>query len=295
MRRLFRWLLEQARETWTYLLERPARLGVVLIALALGSLAGMPVGQEVFRYTWSDARFCDDCHTHDYANEAWSRSVHAKLTTCHDCHRVPIRHYPKNLWVTVVRKPRSQDDIHRPDVATVICEQCHAESGADEPLTGPLPSELRGQVVKIDHSPLHKVHLEADSREPGSYRGGGHGDEPPVGGAHGEEPGEAEAPGGEHGEEPEGSGHAPDEQGGGHGAGHGDGHFTGPITCMDCHGSDDNRAHQFQASRANCLECHPDQALVGERMQVLSCRECHFAGFLSRDAHAGPPLAGGHP
>ena len=292
MRRLIRWGLGHLRATWAYLRERPVRLVVVLLALIAGNVAGMPVGKEVFRYTWMDARFCDDCHTHDYANQAWARSVHGKLTTCHDCHRVPIRHYPLNLWVTVTNKPQTQDDIHRPDVATVICEQCHSESGASDVLTGPLPTELREQVVKIDHSPLHKLHLESDTREPGNYRGGGNNDDAKEDAVHGlaggegheaaavEHGGEHEAaateraaPAAEHGEEP----------GGDHGGGHGGGaHFSGPIGCMDCHGSANNRAHQFQANRENCLECHPDQKLAGKRLETLSCRECHFAGFLSR-------------
>lgn len=275
VRRLLRWLLDHLRDIRAHLLESPIRVAVVVIALVGGSLAGMPVGREVFRYTWMDARFCDDCHTHDYANQAWARSVHANLTTCHDCHRVPIRHYPKNLWITVTRKPKTQDDIHRPDVATVICEQCHSTSGAADVLTGPLPSELREQVAKVDHSPLHMLHLESKTREPGVYQGGGNNDDasdaahpPPA-----EHDGDGAAAHDEGGEE------AGDHGGGGHGGG---AHFNGPIGCMDCHGSKNNRAHQFQANRDNCLECHPDQKLVGARLETLSCRECHFAGFLSQ-------------
>lgn len=279
MRRLFRWAIALVRNTRDYLFEKPVRIGIVLLALVGGSVAGAPVGQEAFRYMWTDARFCDDCHTHDYANVAWAKSVHGKLTTCHDCHRVPIRHYPSNLWVTLTRKPETQADIHRPDVATVICEQCHSSSGAEETLTGPLPLALRKQVVKVDFSPLHKLHLESETREPGLYRGGGDVDDGK-------------------GEHDHGAAAADDEDGhdpaGGHG---GEAHFNGPIGCMDCHGSEDNRAHQFQANRDNCLACHPDQQLVGDRLEMLSCRECHFAGFLGGhdDGDTPPPTAEAHP
>lgn len=254
----------------SYLRASPVRLLAVGGALAAGSLAGIPVGDEIYTYQWADYRFCNDCHVHDYANEAYERSVHFGMTTCHDCHLVPIRHYPRNLWVTVFSPPQSPDDIHPPDVENVICTRCHSAQTDDDPLTGPMPQEVREIVVKIDDSPMHLVHMQSKTRDPGLYRGGGHGDGGT--GGHGAAPGAA-APT-EHGDAA-----APEA---GHGGVHG---ITadwdaGVITCMDCHGAESNRAHAFEASTANCVACHEGVAPEGSPIAQLECRECHFAGFM---------------
>ncbi|MBT3221027.1 MAG: hypothetical protein HN348_18245 [Proteobacteria bacterium] len=223
---------------WAFVIGRRYRLPLFLVAGFVGAVSAVPVGDAAFRYTWVDHRFCDDCHVHDYANQAFARSIHVGLTTCHDCHRVPLRHYPKNLWLTLFDRPSGQADIHLPDVATVVCEQCHSLK-AHEPLTGPLSDELRTQIVKIDDSPLHRLHMDSESRFPGAYRGGG--------------------------DAVESLGH--------------DGVKSG-ISCMDCHGAESNRAHRFEATMDNCIQCHEHQQLERPRLADLSCRECHFAGFL---------------
>jgi 5-methylcytosine-specific restriction endonuclease McrA len=240
----------------------------LLVAMALGAVAGTPLGHRVYDYQWSDARFCDDCHAHDYANEAFAESAHASLTTCHDCHRVPIRHYPRNLFVTIFDKPQSADDIHRPDVETVICAQCHLGNGHKEELTGPMPDAIRDRVPKIDDSPLHRVHVDAATRQPPF-------DEPPAGhegdsAADGHEGDSAEA---EHG----GDAH----ESGGHGG------ERSAITCMDCHGAESNRAHHFGSTDANCLACHTshDGAM---RLDGVRCQHCHGAGFLAPRAAQAP-------
>ncbi|MES2639466.1 MAG: hypothetical protein V4850_08270 [Myxococcota bacterium] len=160
LRAAFVWL----RSTRAWLVLHPVSLAVVVFALVGGGASGVPAGAAMHTYMWKDARFCDDCHVHDYANEAWERSAHARLTTCHDCHRVPIRHYPNNLYLALFDRPQVPEDIPQPDVGVVICEQCHSETGDDEPLTGPLPEKLRPWVVKVDQSPLHRLHLDATSR-----------------------------------------------------------------------------------------------------------------------------------
>ena len=170
---MVRGLRSWVRGSAAHLRERPARLVFVVCALLAGGLAGIPTGEGVYRYTWTDSRFCDDCHVHDYANEAWEKSVHAGLTTCHDCHRVPISHYPRNLWLAAFDRPQGREDIHRPHVETVICSQCHLREGLSEKLTGPMPQAVRRRVVKIDDSELHRVHLDAENRSPGAYRGAG--------------------------------------------------------------------------------------------------------------------------
>jgi hypothetical protein len=249
--RLIAWL----RDAWTYLISSPARMAAVVIALAAGLIAGVPVHQAAFNYEWADHRFCDDCHVHDYANEAYERSVHFGLTTCHDCHLVPIRHYPRNLVVTLIDTPQTEDDIHRPDVSSVICTRCHAEETDDEPLTGPMTQEVRERVVKVDDSPLHRSHLESTDRVPSSYAGGTAHE-----GDHGAEE-EHDTPVVPHG------GVRPSWDG-------------GEITCMDCHGSENNRAHRFEATRDNCLQCHEGVEQSSGRLAQLECRECHFRGFL---------------
>jgi hypothetical protein len=164
------------RSNLAWLLANPASAAVVGVSLLGGSLAGVPVANQAYTYMWRDPDFCADCHVHDYANEAWAHSVHSRLTTCHDCHEVPIHHYPINLYRMVFDRPRTPEDIPPADVGIVLCEQCHT-GGQDKPLTGPLTTELRAQVVHIDDSPLHRVHLDAKNRRPSTYQGG-HPDEP---------------------------------------------------------------------------------------------------------------------
>jgi hypothetical protein len=158
--------------TLAFLRGQPAALLLVAAAGAAGAASGVPTGGVVFDYLWRDPQFCGTCHVHDYANEAWARSPHAALTTCHDCHRVPIRHYPHNLWLAVFDRPQTPEDVRSADVATVLCEQCHAEGGEHEALSGPMPDELRVAVPKVDGSPLHRLHLDAPDRRPPRYHGG---------------------------------------------------------------------------------------------------------------------------
>jgi len=139
----------------------------LLVALTLGAAAGLPLGERIYAYQWSDARFCSDCHAHDYADEAWARSGHADLTTCHDCHRVPIRHYPRNLWVTITRPPKTPQDIPHPEVPVLICTQCHIGQCDPHEISGPMSAELCDSIVKVDNSPLHSAHLNADHARPG--------------------------------------------------------------------------------------------------------------------------------
>lgn len=246
-------VLQWVRSTITFLFANPASLAVVTLALIVGSAAGAPVSDKAYDYMWRDAQFCDDCHVHDYANQAWAKSVHGKLTTCHDCHRVPIRHYPKNLYVAVFRRPQVPEDIPKPEVGVVICEQCHSSKGAEEPLTGPMPESIRTQVVHIDDSPLHRLHLDAKTRTPNRYQGG-----------------KDEAPSAEPAH-------------GGHGAIVGE----GPITCLSCHGGENATAHQFPATTEVCEKCHEGIRPADESGDGLSCLDCHARGFRgAQEQHA---------
>ncbi len=238
-------------------------LGASLVGLLAGGAAGVPVNHDVYTYMWRDDRFCNDCHVHDYANEAYDRSLHAKVATCHDCHLVPIRHYPRNLWLTLFDPPQGPEDIHPPAVESVLCAACHSAELAEHPLTGPMPDALRAQVVKIDHSTLHRKHLESDTRRPHPGQGG-------KADTVDEDAGAPSAHGG----------HAAERAS----------WDKGVIRCVDCHGSEDNRAHHFPAERGNCVHCHDDPVFTADMadgdaaaphgLSSLECRECHFSGFM---------------
>ena len=231
---------------------------MVVASLLVGLVLGWFPAQAGFDYAWRDPRMCDDCHVHDYANEAYERSVHAGLTTCHDCHRVPISHYPRNLVLTPMSTGEELDVA--PHVASVVCSACHLE-GEGHDLSGPMTPEVLHRIVKVDQSPLHKLHMEAETRDPGTGRGSTH---------HGE--GGAEEEEAEHEASPEG--------GNGH---HGEEEHA--IGCMDCHGATTNRAHRFEATRENCLACHEGISESAGRLSELQCQECHFQGFVGRVPH----------
>jgi hypothetical protein len=203
----------------------------------------MPVAEVGYDYTWRDSDFCDDCHVHDYANERYAQSRHVGVTTCHDCHRVPISHYPRNLYGVVFKTYAGPEDIHTPHVPSHICASCHLD-GHEAELTGPMTPELLAEIVKVDESPLHRVHLEAKGREPSEAQGGG--------------PPEGEFPSA-HSEHAEG-----DDR----------------ITCLDCHGSGDAEAHRFETASSNCVDCHRGIAPHAGQLGDLECRDCHFDGFL---------------
>lgn len=256
IRRMWRWVADVVRTNYRFVVSSPLYLGVLLLAGALGTIIGVPAGNSAYHYTWNDYRFCNDCHIHDYANEAYERSAHFGLTTCHDCHRVPIRHYPSNLYKTILFGAIPMEEFKKPTVPSVICEQCHTEEHADEPLTGPMSEEVRKRVVKIDTSPLHLSHLRSKTRAPGVYRGG-------KADAVAVEPVEHAV--GFHFETV-----APEEL---------PSWDNGVIRCIDCHGDESNRPHGFSANRENCVKCHSEMTLGSKRLDKISCEECHFWGF----------------
>ena len=54
-----------------------------------------------------------------------------------------------------------------------------------------------------------------------------------------------------------------------------------PIACVDCHGGIPNRAHQFSATDASCINCHQKVAHAPTEFQKkFGCRNCHFSEFL---------------
>jgi len=198
---------------------------------------------------------------------------------------VPLTHYPYNLFSTLYYGKRTQETLHAPTVGILVCAQCHATTGDDEPLTGPMDESIRARIVRIDESPLHITHLRSTTRDPGKYRGGGvHSRGADEGGSEGA--GEHDVAG-EHGEAPSGA-EAGEHEGGGLLAALSPSHGELPtwaadvITCMDCHGAPSNRAHRFEASRENCLQCHQDLTVISEKYDHISCAECHFWGFAGK-------------
>lgn len=257
------------KDSGRYLVERPVRLALFGGAVAGGLVAGAPVGDAGYDYLWRDPNFCNDCHVHDYADEAWARSVHAGVTTCHDCHLVPFMHYPVMGLGTILDPPQTPEEVKKAHVASVICEACHL-AVSDHELTGPMTDEMRTRIVKIDDSPMHRIHMDSETRDPGVYLGANHGSGDPHGGTAPATPDDhADAQGGGHGDEEEGA-----------------------IQCMDCHGSGGNAAaHRFTAARTNCLECHGGIDVVVGRLTELRCRECHYNGFVGQpgtEAAAAP-------
>lgn len=242
VRALRGWLAASA----AFLRARPASLAGVLGAAVFGAALGVPTGQTTFTYLWADDRFCNDCHVHDYANENFDRSVHQGVTTCHDCHLVPLSHYPKNLYVTVFATPQVPEDIPRSHVETVVCVRCHSEQAADEALTGPMSPELRPLITKIDHSPGHLRHLGATRRDPAATEDLPRGDETWA----------------------ERHGQLPDWH-------------AGRIQCVDCHGSRAADAHRFSSTAENCLACHESERPHTDSRMALDCRSCHFAEFVT--------------
>ena len=243
-------------QIWAAILASPGSKAAAALSLLAGLGVGLVPEQHIYTYLWRDPAFCGDCHVHDYANEAYERSVHAGLTTCHDCHQVPIRHYPRNLWMMLVDRPQTPEDIPHPEIATTTCTRCHSREADQEPLTGPMPESLRARVVKIDDSPLHRAHLSSEARLPTEAHGGTHDATAraavrtlPAADLH----------------------NAPSSW------------DRGVITCTDCHGSTDHRAHRFTATRDDCVTCHTTTEQHGRGLASADCRACHLTGFLGQD------------
>ena len=114
-----------------------------------------------------------------------------------------------------------------------------------------MPRGVFDQVVKVDESPAHVAHMRAESRDPGAERGG------------------------------EGGGELREHRLEQHGlTAHDVGAGTGVIECIDCHGSEANRYHNFFARDENCKTCHEELELRGEHLSDFDCRHCHFPDFL---------------
>ena len=215
--------------------------------------AGGTVGFRGYEYAWVDPTFCGACHMHDYAIEDWRNSIHGGLVTCHDCHRVPLSHYIMDLIHTFYQRPTFPEDLtDLPRIPSESCESCHVtQAAALADLDSPMPRVVFEHVVKVEESPGHLAHLLATDRDPGTVRGG-------RGGAT------------RH------TRHLVQ-----HGATAKDvGLGTGLIECIDCHGTEANRFHNFSARQENCVACHEDLQQRGH-VPDFDCRHCHFQDFVA--------------
>ncbi len=237
----------------TFSLDRGS-LAVAVVVFLASSVAGSAVGYRGYLWAWIDPEFCYICHIHDYAVEDWRRSIHGEVVTCHDCHRVPLMHYTRTLVHTFYDRPTFPEDLHElPRISSETCESCHlAQAAAFHELSSPMPEEIFESIVRVDESPAHVWHMEASARDPGDARGGS------------------------------GGGPARTRRLPQHGLTATEvGYGTGNIECIDCHGSEANRFHNFQARAENCYECHEDLKVRGDHLSDFDCRHCHFQEFLA--------------
>jgi hypothetical protein len=223
---------------------------VFMAASAVGSYAGY----KGYVYAWIAPEFCYLCHIHDYAVEDWRRSIHGDVVTCHDCHRVPLMHYTQTALHTVYDRPTYPEDLEElPHISSETCESCHVTGGAEfEELSSPMPRTIFDATAKVELSPGHMWHMESADRDPGEDHGG------------------------------TGAWDLRDHALPEHGAkAHDLGFGTGAIQCIDCHGTEANRFHNFTARAENCHACHTDLTVRGEHLSDFDCRHCHFREFLA--------------
>jgi nitrate/TMAO reductase-like tetraheme cytochrome c subunit len=242
-----------------------ALLTVLMLSLGFGAMAGYKA------HTWVayDAAFCVSCHVHDYAQTSWAASVHNHTnTTCHDCHHQSIYANMKNGYNLAMGNFNSAELVsHVPAVTDKICLKCHASDTEDifMDILGPMNQKQLSLVPKIDRAPLHLVHLKSESRDPSlkstwqkSTADKGEAQEDP-----------ASAPPSVHAKDfHEFQEHEDKYQ----------------IQCRYCHGSDTNRAHQFQAQQQVCQTCHAAQDHE-EHTHNATCIQCHGEQFI--DPFAG--------
>jgi len=257
IRRMLGWPKRGWDWSWAWFgLDRKLLLLAVPVFIAAGTTGGM-VGFEGYRYAWIAPEFCNVCHLHDYALTDWRHSIHGDVVTCHDCHKVPLMHYTKTLLHTFYKRPSFPEDMHElPRIPSRSCESCHLATAADHAdLSSPMPEAIFDRIVRIDESPSHKLHMLSETRDPGEDRGG-----------------EGGAP--EHTRRLDQHGPSAHELGFG----------PGMIECIDCHGSEANRFHNFFARDENCTGCHEDLTVRGEHLRDFDCRHCHFQDFLPPSA-----------
>lgn len=226
----------------------------LLPAMIIGIFIGTYPGYKAYEYMWKDAKFCMTCHQHDYANQSWKSSIHGRTTTCHDCHHQPLRQYVEEMYVLMTQKDVFPVTMkHLPYVTKDLCESCHVNHPHSiSSISGPFEGKNLDKIPKIEKTRLHALHLskKTDTPLPKSL-------------------------------------HLLKDDTSHYGKfGH-----TGPgqtreskkrgLVCVDCHGGISNRAHNFSATDASCINCHEKVAKHPTPLQKkFGCRNCHFIEFL---------------
>lgn len=132
-----------------------------------GLVIGLIPGYQLYRYVWTDSRFCSSCHVHDYATVGWENSGHSALTTCRDCHQQSLRDMARQALTFVTTHPQLPKDLKTlPEVSENKCTTCHIRQPKQQSLIGPLAHsrETFENVPKVDELYLHQRHLNANRK-----------------------------------------------------------------------------------------------------------------------------------
>ncbi|MBI2646551.1 MAG: NapC/NirT family cytochrome c [Deltaproteobacteria bacterium] len=228
-------------------------LTILSPAIVVGILIGAYPGYKAYEYMWKDARFCMTCHQHDYASLSWKNSIHGRVTTCHDCHHQPLHQYAEEIVVLLTQKeiyPKSMK--HIPYVTKNLCESCHIDHPHDtSSISGPFAGKNLKDIPKINKTRLHALHLskETDAPLPRLFNLLKD-DTTQFGKFRSETHPNARSSKKRH------------------------------LACVDCHGGIPNRAHNFSATDASCINCHEKIAKHPTKLQkTFGCRNCHFTEF----------------
>lgn len=128
---------------------RSLLLHVVLPIFLLGSLVSY---LAFIDYVETDPAFCGTCHQTRDEYTLWTQSEHKGLV-CQDCHHQSEEEALRLLFAFVlqgesVKRPKSKNSSHRPEVPINACVQCHMTHDRRWPQVG--------------QSTGHKVHLAAE-------------------------------------------------------------------------------------------------------------------------------------
>jgi cytochrome c nitrite reductase small subunit len=119
-----------------------ARPAVVIVALCVGLVAGIGgytfVYARGYSYLTNDPAACANCHIMRDHLAAWTRSSHANVAACNDCHTPPgtiAKYMTKaengfwhSFYFTTGRYPDPLRITRRNhEVTELTCRKCHAE------------------------------------------------------------------------------------------------------------------------------------------------------------------------
>ena len=217
---------------------------IALVVFVLAAVPGGYLGYRAYHFAWTDARFCFACHIHDYAVNEWKRSAHGDVTTCHDCHHMPLLHYTYVGARALFNRPSYPDDLENPpSIPDELCMQCHVR-GAIQRSSWTLPFQYDSlkRIPAIDVTAGHRWHTASKTIEP-----------------------VARILLDDSAKEAVKRGFEPRHE----------------LNCWRCHGSEGNRYHQYRATNVNCRSCHADSHLKDQlKFTGTDCLLCHINAFV---------------